>query len=288
MSATVASRRASSACTAGRFSGRTSSQQLVEHRAHPAHHLDRCRAVAANLGRGEREVVLPAPDRDQQAGAASPLALPAGPREIDRADHPQHIAEVIHHLHRRGRIVDRRRQRLVGDIDHDPDRERRILLDRALGAERDHPAESCAPLARIERCAAVGLDQRAPGRHEITDRVAKDDELFVRARPLHQPAHVDRLDRPRRRAVHHQGRLLVGDVQDPPEDVGRACEQRLLLLEVAPRVAGTQRRDGHRPQPMQEPVQGRAGTAAGRRAARSLRSRSRCWARSCSPRAAAA
>ena len=46
---------------------------------------------------------------------------------------------MVEHLHGGGGIVDRGRQRLDGDVDHDPDRERGILLDRALHPEGDHP-----------------------------------------------------------------------------------------------------------------------------------------------------
>ena len=39
---------------------------------------------------------------------------------------------MVERLDRRGRVVDGRRQGLVGDVDDDPDGERRVLLDCAL------------------------------------------------------------------------------------------------------------------------------------------------------------
>ena len=72
-------------------------------------------------------------------------------------DHPQHFPEVVEDLHGGGRIVHGRRERPNCDVDHDADREPRILLDRALDAERDHVRE--LPLVeRARRHLAEGLD----------------------------------------------------------------------------------------------------------------------------------
>src|SRR6185437_6575979 len=51
--------------------------QLLEQRAHPAHHLDRRLAVAADLRGRERQVVLPAADREHQANRDLALVGPA-------------------------------------------------------------------------------------------------------------------------------------------------------------------------------------------------------------------
>ena len=53
---------------------------------------------------------------------------------------------MIEHLHRGRRVVDRRRERLDRDVDHDPDGERGILLDRPLDAQGDHAVQ--LPLER--------------------------------------------------------------------------------------------------------------------------------------------
>ena len=100
---------------------------------------------------------------------------------------------MVDHLHRGRRIVHRRGQRADRDVDHDPHRERGILLDRALDTERDHRTQLRIG-SRVGR-SAVDLDERRACRDEVADRMAKDDEALVRVRPAPEPVHVDRLDR---------------------------------------------------------------------------------------------
>jgi len=101
---------------------------------------------------------------------------------------------VVEHLDRGGRVVHRGRQREVRDVDHDPDRERGILLDRPLGPEGDHPAQ---PAFRPVRRLAVDLDQGRPDRDEVADDVREHEEAPVPAGPADEARAVDRLDRPR-------------------------------------------------------------------------------------------
>ena len=61
--------------------------------------------------------------------------------EVGRSDQTQRVSQVVEHLDGGGGVVDGGRQRADRDVDHDPDREGGILLDRPLDSERDHAVE---------------------------------------------------------------------------------------------------------------------------------------------------
>ena len=67
---------------------------------------------------------------------------------------------MVEHLHRGRRVVDCRGQRLDGDVDEDPQREGRVLLDRALAAEGEQLAQAGPPAGGLP---AVDLARTVPG-----------------------------------------------------------------------------------------------------------------------------
>jgi hypothetical protein len=99
--------------------------------------LHRRSAELPDLGDAERKEVLPALYRDEHLGCRR-LARRNG--NGSRSYKPQGFAEMIQHLNSSGRVVDGRGERSDRDVDHDADREGRILIDRSLDPERDHPA----------------------------------------------------------------------------------------------------------------------------------------------------
>ena len=112
--------------------------------------------------------------------------------QVRVADEEQHVLEVVHDLNGGGGVVDRGRQRLDGDVDHDADRTSRILLDRALQPERDHAAQP-ALTDRRRRRGPVELEQRRAGGDELPDRVSDHQRAGVLLGPLHEAAERDRL-----------------------------------------------------------------------------------------------
>ena len=86
------------------------------------------------------------------------------------------------HLRRGGRIVDRGRQRADRDVDEDAERERRILVDRALDPERDHAREAplgiaVAPRSPCTWTSAAPLETKSP------DRVRQHEHAVLLPRP---------------------------------------------------------------------------------------------------------
>ena len=141
-------------------------RELLEHRAKPSHDLDRRVAVLADLGHAEREVVRPAANRDHEA-AVHVADGEAAIGQVRLAHEPEQVLEVIQHLHGRRRVVHGRRERADRDVDHDPDRERRILLDRPLDTERDHRAQA---ILRVRRRASARRPRSEPPRRTRSRR----------------------------------------------------------------------------------------------------------------------
>ena len=138
------------------------------------------RPVLADLRHAEREEVLPALARDDDAQPAGVVAQLAAPLEARRAHHAQQLLEVVEHLDGRRRVVHRRRQRPDRDVDHDPDGEAGVLVDRPLDAEGDEAAE--LPLG-VRRDVAVDLHQHAARGDEVADRLPQDEHAVVLVAP---------------------------------------------------------------------------------------------------------
>ena len=144
----------------------------------------------------------------QRVGAVA--ILPAPVETWSAADQSERVLEVIDHLNGGRRIVDSRRQRPDRDIDENPEREGRVLVDRPLDPERDSARQP--PLRHpLERCHAVHLEQNRTGGNEVADSVRHHENRIVVGSPREQALVVDRLDRARPRAVHDERRLSGTD-----------------------------------------------------------------------------
>jgi hypothetical protein len=170
--------------------------ELVERRSQSAHHLHGRRAVLTYLGDTECQEVLPATHAQHHAWA---LGSAPGGLEIGRPSVPKRRSEVVEHLHRRRRVVYSRRQGSDGEVDQDPDGERRILLDRPLVAERNGATQ--VALGALVVGSAAHLQEWRRGRNKSpTTRVTTTSDSCVRAqatKPSRSIAWIapDRLER---------------------------------------------------------------------------------------------
>ena len=162
---------------------------------------------------------------------------------------------MVDHLDRRRRVVDRRRERLDRDVDHDPHRERGILLDRPLDAEDDHPPEVIL-VSVTGRLASVDPDHGRSGRDEVSDRVVENERAPALPREPDESGGVDRLDRAGAARAHDR-RRLAGDLQRPAHDLGRVGPGRRSdgRFEGLPARGRRVRRHGHRSQAVDEAVE---------------------------------
>ena len=104
--------------------------------------------------------------------------------------------DAVDRLHRRRRVVHRRRQRADGDVDEHAQRERRILVHGPLAREHQHtPRERRVglPLRAEQPQRGVGPDVLADRGHDLDERAG-----LVRQPEQHAP--IDR-GQHRRRAV---------------------------------------------------------------------------------------
>ncbi len=233
--------------------GQDGLRQLLEHRAKPTHDLDRRVSVLADLGDAQREVVRPAPDRDHES-ALHVLERRARVRQIRLADETKQVFEVVEHLHRGRRVVHGRRQRADRDVHHDPDGERRVLLDRPLDAEGDQRPQLVLRLGT--GIWAVDVEQGRARGDEVADRMAQHDEAVVRMCPLPEPAKVDRLDRA---ATNHpnDAHRFARRAERGGND-GRCVRPRGLLEHLAKRLATClrdERGDRDRPESMDRAIE---------------------------------
>ena len=143
-------------------------EQLVQQCAESSHDLHRRRTELADLRESKRYEVLPAASRHHDHWCVGAGRLEAR-LEIGPADQAEHLSDVVEDLDCGRGIVHRRRERAVCDVDHHPQRERRVLVEGALVAERDHLLE----LVRGSRAevTSVDLHQHFTGLHEIAYRM---------------------------------------------------------------------------------------------------------------------
>ena len=109
----------------------------------------------------------------------------------------ERVLEVVDHLDGGRRVVDGRRQRPDRDVDEDPEREGRILVDRPLDPERDPARQPPLGNPRERRRARA---PRAGPRSEETKSPTPwrhHDDRVVVGRPGEQALVVDCLDRSR-------------------------------------------------------------------------------------------
>ena len=198
---TSASSRASSSSICGLPVGPDRAVELLEHGPQPADDLHRRGSVLPDLRHAELEVLRPPANGDEHTPVA--VGTAASRAHLGRPDHAQGVAEMVDHLDGGRGIVHRRGERLDRDVDHDPDRERGILLDRALDPERDQAAQA-ALRRRHLAVASVDVDDRRAGGHEVPDRVGEHERAAVCAGEPHQPLAVEGLDRSRPPAADDQ------------------------------------------------------------------------------------
>src|SRR4051794_10095378 len=85
--------------------------QVFNHRSHSSYDLEIVRAAASDLTEGEIHKIVPVRCSEDQAKVPGfiPQFVSA---QVALANHSQHAMKLIHCEHSRGRIVDRRRERL--------------------------------------------------------------------------------------------------------------------------------------------------------------------------------
>ena len=89
--------------------------------------------------------------------------------EIGPPDVAEDLSDVVEDLHGGRGIVHRGRKRPVGHVDHHPQRERRVLVEGALVAERDHSLELvCGSRAELT---SVDEHQHFTCLHEVAYRM---------------------------------------------------------------------------------------------------------------------
>jgi hypothetical protein len=148
------------------------------------------RAVLANLGYGQGEVVLPGGHRRDHSRATA-RAVKGAAGQAPPGEQDQQVFDPIDDVHRRGRVIDGRREGLDGDVDQDAQRERWVLLDRAFGAEGDHaPHRALAEMPSP----AVDLQDHGPGRDVIADGLRQDEQAVLALPDGDQAAHCHRQD----------------------------------------------------------------------------------------------
>ena len=149
-------------------------------------------------------------------------------------------------------VVTRGRESSVRHVDQDPNRERGVLLERALIAERDHSFElGCGAIAE---CASVDADKHLARMHEIAHRVRQDELSAARARPVdHQTVRIDGLYRAAAPGSHQQSWIPTDRLVLPP-DVRPIGEAHGLLEHRASHCSHICR-DGRRSQPTDKSIE---------------------------------
>ena len=166
----VSSRRSRPRPQRLRALGRDDAKELVVHRAEPSRHLRVRRAVDPELGRRERDEVLPVGGAVDEPDLARRVAHDARV-ELAAADHREQVVELVDGEDAGRRVVDRRRERLARDVDDDPEAERGVLLHRPLDAERDGVAER--GLVHRGGSGAVETEERLADGEEVADLRAR-------------------------------------------------------------------------------------------------------------------
>src|SRR5579872_4416846 len=105
--------------------------QVFNHGPQPPYDLQIVGAARTNLTESKMNKIFPIWRSEYQPQLSGPVHDLVG-AQITLADRAQHAVKLIDRQHGGGRVVDRRRQRPDGDVDHDPKRKGRILIDGAF------------------------------------------------------------------------------------------------------------------------------------------------------------
>ena len=186
-----------------RSSGRIR-QEVLEHGAQPACHLKLLDSEPPDLVDGQADMVLPARPGDREAHAALRIAMPADV-EPPQAELRQELVELVDGHDRRGGIIDRRRERLEGEVDQDAERKGRVLVHRPL-VRQDHRAEQA--LLAHGGGGLEELEQRSATAHEVARGGDEHDEGVGAASFGNQAGHVERHERAGRTGVAQGPRRL--------------------------------------------------------------------------------
>ena len=142
---------------------------------HSPHDLNRARAEVPDLVEREGEIILPGRRREHQSEGAVLIDGVAGV-QFGRAQTAQEVLELVDRLDRGRRVVDRRRQRLDGDVDKKPDRIFWVLFEGSFALKADG-ASQCVLWQRRTRVVNMqqshALDQRVADRARHHDRPAR-------------------------------------------------------------------------------------------------------------------
>ena len=153
---------------------------------HSPHDLNRIRAEVPDLIEREAEIVLPSRHREQQPQSAALIDGVAGV-QFRRAETAQEVLELVDSLDRGRRVVDRRRQRLDGDIDKKPDRIFWVLLEGSFALKMDG-APKCVLRQRRSRVVNMQetrtLDQRIVPRASRASVTRESTSSFATVRGL--------------------------------------------------------------------------------------------------------
>ena len=231
----------------GPVQGRRRLEEAEHERAHPARHLRRIGAVAAQLRQRQLEQLAPAGDGMDDAQRPV-LREEAADVEVAADEVVQQGLECVDRLRRRRRVVDGRRQRAQGDVHDRADRVGRVLRDRALLGEQHGALQLAAADGRV---AAADAEQRRAGAHVAADRDRQlDDRLRLRGGG-DEPLAVERRD--------HAAGTVVGDHLADRRQRRRldALGGRLVRVHVGDRVLGGRHELGVEPPRAQQVEQAR-------------------------------
>ena len=228
---------------APRYAGRAPSDR-ADQRAHATHHLDRGRAVVADLVEREDDEVVPGRHGVDEAQASPVASRHAPAREPPPAEADEEVLDLVEGLDRGGRVVDRRRQRADRDVDEQADRVLRVLLERPARGRAGRSARS--PRSRDRRGSP-----RAPRRSGMpSTTVSPTATAIVTTAPVRAASSVsrrrcDRLDRRRPATVRQH---LAHRWQSGPK--ASSAGRRRSTTEAgrparSPPAPGRRRRRGH-------------------------------------------
>src|SRR4051795_9850242 len=142
--------------------------QVHQKRAESTTDLWRGRTVLPDLREPQVEVVAPATGRERQSYCTVAVPVLTAFARLATSDTEQQGADVVDHLGRRRRIIDRGRQCPDRYVHHHPNGERWILVDGPLLAERQLRSQ---PLGVLGARGTVEVGHHGAGHHEVTDGV---------------------------------------------------------------------------------------------------------------------
>ena len=172
---------------------RNSLCQISDERVHAPHDLHAGSAVKADLIKSQANEIVPRGKWNHESQFAVAVAILSN-FQVALAQAQQQVLDLVKRLHRRCRIVDRRRQSLDGYVHKKPDRVLGILFERTLLTELN----SVPQLPFINRLTRTkDMQHRRQFHDRIADRHDHLDDSAGRFGQIHQRGDIDRLYRAR-------------------------------------------------------------------------------------------